>query len=392
MTALRPNFVKYATEIFRAYIVTSLPSSGAQKPVKVDIRTWGGLIEAALTDLYNKAPTPLGAVGGTANAVTATGTPGVPSLAAGQFYSIVPTITNTDTITLLVDTNTAKAVLDRNGRALIAGRWKAGERHVLYYDGTQFVLVSMQPLERSAFAGLVPSNNAGTPLTKIDVSVGLCRSSDDTADLGLNAVMTKSLASTWVAGTGNGGLDTGALAVSTSYDVYIIGKADGTATDIIACKTSLGFSFPTGYSLKRLIGQFMTDGSSNIRAGTWFTDGRFLYTVPVNDINATNPGTAAVLRTLSAPIGAKAKFVMSVANVTTAAIQTLITETTQTDTAPSTTLFSLRVGAVNVMAAVELERKLDASGQVRSRLSASGAADVLIMTTFGWWSDRGIHS
>lgn len=55
---------KLASAIWRAYITAGLPSSGAYKPKKSEIRTWGGEVEAALTVLN-------GAIGGTESVKTA---------------------------------------------------------------------------------------------------------------------------------------------------------------------------------------------------------------------------------------------------------------------------------------------------------------------------------
>lgn len=391
--ATRPSWAKLILEIFRAYIVDGNPGSGAQKPVKADIRAWGATTEAAIIDLYDKAPSYLGNVGGTANVVTADATPALDAYRTGQSFWITPALTNTvATVTLALNGLTAKAWTDAFGNPIGIGRLVLNRKQLVYYDGTKFLTPTLMPLHRGHLVGMVPFNDAGTPLTKIDVSAGLCRSSDDTVDIVHSASFVKNLAATWVAGTGNGGLDTGALAASTSYDIYAIAFPDGSVSDYIICKTSLGFTFPTGYTVKRLVGQFMTSAASQVVPGVWYPDGRFLLTVPFNDVSATNPGTAAVLRTLSAPIGSVARFVATIFNATTAAIQVLITETAQTDTVPSTTLHSMRVGAVSAAQSVELERRIDAAGQVRSRLSASGAADVLNITTFGWWTDRTVNT
>lgn len=386
----RPSFVKYAIEVFRAYITDGVPGSGAQKPVKADIRTWGAKIETSLDDLYDKAITTLGGIGGTADAITATGTPTVDALLAGQAYWFTPTGTNTVIgPTLNIDSLTAKTIADAFGSPLPKAKLVANRAHLLVYDGTVLRLIG-HGFAKGYLFGLILANNGGTPLTKIDIGAGQCRSDDDAFDFVFTATFTKDLGSTWVVGSGNGGLDTGALAASTSYDVYAIGRTDGTAQDFIACKTLLGFTFPTGYSKKRLIGQFMTSGASQIIAATWYADGTAFLSVPVSDVAVTNPGTAAVLRTLTAPLSSIAIFTAWLNNVTTAAVQLLITDPSQADTTPSTTLFDLRGTATGQTNSAEFRRRLS-SGQVRIRQQASGASDALNVITRGWWTDRGIH-
>lgn len=387
----RPSFTKLALEIFRAYITDGVPSSGAQKPVKADVRAWGLKIEASLDDLYDKV-TSLLTVGGTVDVITATASPTVDALLAGQWYVFVPTGANTVIgPTINIDTLGAKTLTDPSGRQLPVGRLQ--NRATLgYYDGTVIrVMGGLVPFAKGHLHGLIPANNIGTPNTKIDIGAGRCRSDDDSADLMYGATFTKDLTATWVVGSGNGGLDVGVLAVSTSYDIYAIAKTDGSAYDFIVCKTSLGFTFPTGYTVKRLVGQFMTDGAAAIRPATWFSDGSATLAVPVSDVAVTNPGTAAVLRTLSAPLSSVAIFTAWLNNATTAAVQLLLTDPAQTDTTPSATIFDLRGTVANQSPSAEFRRKLNSSGQVRSRQQASGASDAFNIITRGWITDRNIH-
>ena len=60
-------------------------------------------------------------------------------------------------------------------------------------------------------------------------------------------------------------LDTGSLAASSTYYIYAVADASGTT---FTCVASLSSSAPTGYTKYRQIGQFTTDGSSHISAGS----------------------------------------------------------------------------------------------------------------------------
>lgn len=71
------SFSKLFAEIFRDYVTTGTPSSGAQKPVKADIRAWGLSVEQAVgaglvgTATYDPASLADGA--GATTTVTVTG-------------------------------------------------------------------------------------------------------------------------------------------------------------------------------------------------------------------------------------------------------------------------------------------------------------------------------
>lgn len=389
MTA-RPNFVQYAAQLFRAWITDGVPASGVNNPLKSDARTWGAKVEASLTDLYRKAPTTLGAVGGTANAITATGSPTVDALAAGETYILTPGSTNTlISPTLAIDSLTATVLANEDGDPLHPGRLVASRAHVLYYDGSVLRVMSIAPFQKGYLFGLLPANDSGTPNTKIDIGAGQCRSDDDTVDFTYGSTFIKDLSATWVVGSGNGGLDTGALGNSLSYDIYAVGKVDGTAPDfIVTLSSNAGPAYPSGYAVKRLVGQFMTDASAHIRAGTWYPDGSFTYAVPISDAAVSNAGTAAVLRALSAPPNAIAVFNAWLNNVTTAAIQLLMTDPAQTDTTPTTTIFDIRATATSQVNGGEFRRRLNSSSQVRTRQQASGASDAFDIVTRGWITDR----
>lgn len=137
MTA-RPSFTKLFAELFRDYNTLGVPSTGVFYPVKSDVRAWGLSTEGFIGDLYDKAPTLLGGLGGTANAATATGTPTVDALAAGQSYWYTPAATNTAAApTLNIDTLGAKVLADADGVDASIGTIIGSRSYLLNYDGTK---------------------------------------------------------------------------------------------------------------------------------------------------------------------------------------------------------------------------------------------------------------
>jgi hypothetical protein len=159
-------------------------------------------------------------------------------------------------------------------------------------------------LLRSYIAGCTLSNNGGAPSSKMDVLAG--QVADDS-----NAAMISVSAGTIDCGiTGANGLDTGSLANATWYHAFVIAKTDG--TQALLASTSLAApTMPSGYTLKRRIGSFLTDGSAAIKAFTQVGDIFYWASLPT-DVQVTNLGTAATLYTLSTPPGVKTRPIMRV--------------------------------------------------------------------------------
>ncbi len=110
---------------------------------------------------------------------------------------------------------------------------------------------------RSFLGGLGLANSAGTPNSRIDVAAGACADDTNVAMLALAGGTID------CAATGANGLDAGALAASTWYHAFVVGTADGTAA-LLASTSASAPVLPVGYTLKRRIGSFRTDGSGHI--------------------------------------------------------------------------------------------------------------------------------
>ena len=228
----------------------------------------------------------------------------------------------------------------------------------------------------SVGAGMAANDN-GTPSTNL---------------MRLPSAMTKTL-SAWVVGSGNGSLDTGSVTLSSWYHVHLIRKDSDGTIDVLLSLSPSAPTMPSGYTSRRRIGSIRTNASSQVVNFSQNGD-VFSWDVPVLDVNATNPGTAAVTRTLTVPTGVIVSPVVAwvLNNQTTGNIAFVVTSLAQADTAPTTSL--CHFACVGSGASSRSNALIDAvpantSGQVRTRLSASGASDLLIGTTFGWIDGRG---
>jgi hypothetical protein len=177
--------------------------------------------------------------------------------------------------------------------------------------GLAAALAAMTPgLAQAAIVGLTLSNDATTPLTKFGVAVGSARDSTNTTDLVLSAGITKSIASVWAAGTGNGCRDNASAYPINSYiHAFAIWNLSApTVPDILTSQSATAPALPSGYTKFRRIGAMLTDASSNIRPFIQ-TGRRFEQSTCVVDIAAsTAQGTTPVLRQLiGVPLGVKVR-------------------------------------------------------------------------------------
>ena len=145
------------------------------------------------------------------------------------------------------------------------------------------------------------SNDATTPNTKLDVGVGTIL--DSTATFQLTNAAPIVIDATH---TGLNGLDTGALAASSIYCVYLV--ADPVTLQTTGAMVSLSYTaplLPFSYSAFSLIGYVATDASSHFLKGYWTVGNGsshlFMYDAPqATPITAGASTTAApvVLTTL----------------------------------------------------------------------------------------------
>lgn len=254
-------------------------------------------------------------------------------------------------------------------------------------------IASSTVLPRNYIDGLTLSYASTTTFT---TAIGTCEDSTHAGTMTLGSAMTKST-SAWAAGSGNGGLDTGAIANNTWYHVYAIttSSASSTAEIVYSTGTSGPTSFPATYTLYRRLGSVKTNGSAQFVKWVQLGD-EFLWDVPVEDISSTNPGTSGVLRTLSIPLGVKTRPAMTCTwfpQTTVATIYTFMSSPDQTDTAASSTVYTFYDAVVSGVPAVQQLSVTwvwsNTSSQVRSRHSASGASDVFKINTMGWIDPRG---
>lgn len=161
--------------------------------------------------------------------------------------------------------------------------------------------------------GLKITNDTVTPDEIIDISTGSILDSTGVYQLTSDAVLSPSIVV-----SGFNGLDTGTVAASTVYAVYLV--ADPVSQQEMGAVFSLSLTgplMPFGYSAYALIGFVTTDGTSDILVGTWTggndTRRTFVYDAPIATAVTAGNATAYTAVSLAAFVPAVQDTPVSVA-------------------------------------------------------------------------------
>jgi len=245
-------------------------------------------------------------------------------------------------------------------------------------------------VRRSYLAGLTLSTAGGS--ATMSIAAGQATNSTNVAMLTL-AAFTKTT-SAWAVGTGNGGIDTGAIANSTWYKFYLIQRVDTGLVDVIFTTAALatGPALPTNYTLFRYIGSGKTDGSAQWTAFTQDGD-YFRWSASVLDVNTTNPGTNAVTSTLTVPTGISVLALLNILFINTGSIGigAYLSDLSANDEAPSATaapLSSIILQVSAIETSQQIQVRTNTSAQIRYRIGASGASTIIRMSILGWTDYR----
>lgn len=243
-------------------------------------------------------------------------------------------------------------------------------------------------------------NNATDAANDIDIAAGeaMAESHDEVMTLG--STLVKRLDATWAVGTNQGGLNTGAEAANTWYEVHLIKRVDTGVVDVMFTTTANRATLPTNYTKQRRIGWIRNDGASAIRAFTQIGD-FFTWTTQSNDLT-TAPTATATAVTLMAPPSSIARFraTLFCTGMTAAAYTiTIFSETVEGNVTPAhnTGVASLVLGTGNATAtandsgtAGHFELRVSSTSTIEhdSALGAGLTGGELDISTFGWIDRR----
>ena len=282
------------------------------------------------------------------------------------------------------------------GTAWGAAALTAGPNISITNSSSGVTIAAAAAVLRSYLAGLTLSA-AGSTGT-FGIAAGEASDSTNAAMMTLASALTKTT-SNWAVGTGSGGLDTGTIANLTWYAVFLIERTDTNVVDVIFTKETAGSApsptLPTNYTLSRYIGSMMTDSSGYWTQFVQYGD-LFEWYTPIATISTTNPGTSAVLRTLTTPLGINVQAVMQVEignGGTGVSAHAYFSDPATADVAVSSTFTDLSRAIAETGGVTESAGRVtvmtNTSGQIRSRFDASDASVTLYIHTLGWTDTRG---
>jgi hypothetical protein len=205
---------------------------------------------------------------GTVNAQSVVNAPPLTAYAAGVLLLVTAGtgLTNTGAMTLNCDGLGTRNIKRPGGETLLAGDFQAGYTHLLYDDGTQFILLTRDRPQGIVASGrnIVIANNASSPATQIDVSAEevLLKHSGNGMPLLVSAV---SLTLDIALGVALNGFETGASRTTNRwYYLWLISDGtnvrgvledSGSADGALPGGPDLSNAAFTGYVYYGLVGQ-----------------------------------------------------------------------------------------------------------------------------------------
>jgi hypothetical protein len=146
--------------------------------------------------------------------------------------------------------------------------------------------------------GFQLSNNAVTPNTILDVGAGQARDSGNINDIILEDAVTIDFGV-----NGPNGLDTGSIGASKTYGIYVISSSLNLVQPAMMASLTLtgltdaNFGNAQGYDISRLVGYWITNGSSQLLKGYCVGSGLYRKHVHQTEIATSLVGGSATTLT-----------------------------------------------------------------------------------------------
>ncbi|MBK8189092.1 MAG: hypothetical protein IPK79_01400 [Vampirovibrionales bacterium] len=237
--------------------------------------------------------------------------------------------------------------------------------------------------------GGITSNNVSDAANDIDFAAGTCVDSTNSLFMRWTSTITKRTDAAWAVGSGNGGLDTGAVGNAT-YHCFIIARDSDGLIDALFSLSPTAPTMPAGWTAKRRVASIIRAGGQVLSYTQ--TGDQFSLFISILDYNAT-PGatTAATLTLASVPTGIVVNPILGVqvtSGPTTNAGGLLSSLDVRDDAANSANAQSY-INAANTNAAMTrvTDLRTDTSAQVRRRVQQTDMS--LVVRTYGWVDTRG---
>lgn len=210
-------------------------------------------------------------------------------------------------------TPTNKIIIQRNGTDTIDGltSFEISQSYgvlILICNGSNSwkILKANQSSATTQGLSILPKQitiSNGTDLDHdIDFTAGNFNFDDGTGQASVSA-LTKQIDTNWVEGNNQGGLDIGTVAADTTYYMFSIYNPTTQTSDFLFSTSLSSPTLPSGYTKKKRIASLLTDGSGNIRNGsyTFNPDGSYYFFYKNNVIELNGSYSTNVNFNITAP-------------------------------------------------------------------------------------------
>jgi hypothetical protein len=161
----------------------------------------------------------------------------------------------TNVLRFLDNTDATKKVkLDLSGLPTATERtWTAP-----YYSGTLGLVSDIIGYSR----GLTLANNSTDPANDVDIGAGSAVDTTGSVSILLASGLVKRIDAAWAVGSGNGGLDTGAV-TNARYYIWLIRRPDTGVVDALFSLSNTAPTMPANYTQRALIGSLNRQAGNN---------------------------------------------------------------------------------------------------------------------------------
>lgn len=290
------------------------------------------------------------------------------------------------TVTDATPDTLARTRILASSNAGAAVNWGAGTKEILL-TAPASAWKSISPTKGYIFD--LTTSNAADAANDITVASGEATDESGEVVMALAASITKRLDAAWAVGDTGGGLNTGAEAANTWYEVILIMRQDTGVVDVMFSTTANRATLPANYTHKRRIGWIRNDAASAILAYKQVDD-YFTLSIAINDVAITKTVTATNVA-LTVPPSTIARFRASVDGNTSvnANAGVMLKEIVEDTSGPSFATGISSLGYFDLATCASsghFELRTDSSSQIKHDSEVAQAS--LDISTYGWIDNR----
>tara|TARA_R100000808_G_scaffold4213_1_gene14031 strand:- start:1472 stop:3025 length:1554 start_codon:yes stop_codon:yes gene_type:complete len=210
------------------------------------------------------------------------------SISLTTLYASTEGITPTSW-TRLTGFNSTPPSTTRYGKIKITGN-TSGSAYTVNLDNIEVFQRDAYPIDAPHVpVGLVLSRDSGDTSHDINITAGSCKDATGVENIVLRSEITKRIDATWAIGNDAGGMASGeSLAANIVLYVWLIKNTGTGNVDALISTSDSSPTMPSGYDVKRYIGNWKLDASNNLVNGRWNGSQYTILADPVQDFTDTS--------------------------------------------------------------------------------------------------------